>query len=108
MITKNDAAADKFNGETYTLDEACMIKQDKTHKPHYPDARVTLDGEVTATSSYYIEAGYVITVHKSQGSQADSLAILLPRNWESSSFITKELLYTAVTRAKKRLVVVLV
>ena len=51
-----------------------------------------------------VETVYAMTIHKSQGSQFDTAAILLPP--PSSRILTRELLYTAVTRARERLVVV--
>ena len=45
-----------------------------------------------------------MTVHKSQGSQFDTAAVLLPP--ASSRILTRELLYTAVTRAREQLIVV--
>jgi exodeoxyribonuclease V alpha subunit len=43
---------------------------------------------------------HAMTIHKSQGSQADEVTVLLPQ--EESRLLTRELFYTAVTRAKKR------
>jgi exodeoxyribonuclease V alpha subunit len=43
-------------------------------------------------------------VHKSQGSQFDTAAVLLPD--AASPILTRELLYTAVTRARRRLILV--
>jgi exodeoxyribonuclease V alpha subunit len=51
-----------------------------------------------------VETVYAMTVHKSQGSQFDTAAVLLPP--PASPLLTRELLYTAVTRARNRLVVV--
>ena len=48
-----------------------------------------------------INFGYSITIHKAQGSDFEHVVLVLP---EKSSFITKELLYTAVTRAEKKLI----
>jgi exodeoxyribonuclease V alpha subunit len=45
-----------------------------------------------------------MTVHKSQGSQFDTAAVLLPD--PSSPILTRELLYTAVTRARRELILV--
>ena len=45
-----------------------------------------------------------MTVHKSQGSQFDAVAFLLPS--PDSRVLTRELLYTAVTRARERLILV--
>src|SRR6516162_8542578 len=51
-----------------------------------------------------VETVYAMTIHKSQGSQFDTAAILLPP--PSSRILTRELLYTAVTRARTGLIVV--
>jgi exodeoxyribonuclease V alpha subunit len=45
-----------------------------------------------------------MTVHKSQGSQFDTAAVVLPE--PSSQILTRELLYTAVTRAQEELILV--
>ena len=42
---------------------------------------------------------HALTVHRSQGSQFEEVAVLLPP--ESSPLLTRELLYTAVTRARR-------
>lgn len=44
------------------------------------------------------DLAWAISIHKSQGSEFDHVFILLP---EGSEVFTKELIYTAVTRAKK-------
>ena len=45
-----------------------------------------------------------MTIHKSQGSQADRVSVLLPD--EDSRLLTRELFYTAVTRARRHVRVV--
>jgi exodeoxyribonuclease V alpha subunit len=50
-----------------------------------------------------IETVYAMTIHKSQGSQFDQAAVLLPE--PGSRILTRELLYTAATRARQRLIV---
>lgn len=47
-----------------------------------------------------IELAYATTVHKSQGAECDSVLLILPSG--SSSMASRELLHTAITRAKKR------
>jgi exodeoxyribonuclease V alpha subunit len=49
-----------------------------------------------------VDTVYAMTVHKSQGSQFDTVAVLLPPS--TSQLLTRELLYTAVTRARRRLI----
>ena len=47
---------------------------------------------------------WAITIHRSQGSEYDNVVVILPRKAESP-LATRELLYTAITRAKKNLFV---
>ncbi len=53
-----------------------------------------------------VDTVYAMTVHKSQGSQFHSAAVLLPsgRAGMVSRILTRELLYTAATRAQRRLI----
>ena len=51
-----------------------------------------------------IEHAYAITVHKSQGSEFD--VVILPISTSSPMLLTRNLLYTAITRAKKMLIVI--
>ncbi len=47
-----------------------------------------------------VDTVYTMTIHKSQGSQFETAAVLLPA--PTSRILTRELLYTAATRARKR------
>jgi exodeoxyribonuclease V alpha subunit len=49
-----------------------------------------------------VDTVYAMTVHKAQGSQFDEVAVLLPS--PTSPILTRELFYTAVTRARRRLI----
>ena len=60
--------------------------------------------EVSPSRLQAVETVYAMTVHKSQGSQFDTVALMLPE--PDSRVLTRELLYTAVTRAKQRVVIV--
>jgi len=51
-----------------------------------------------------VDTVYAMTIHKSQGSQFDTAAVLLPE--PTSQILTRELLYTAVTRAREQLILV--
>ncbi len=51
-----------------------------------------------------IEHAYAITVHKSQGSEFD--VVILPISSSSPMLLTRNLLYTAITRAKKLLIII--
>jgi exodeoxyribonuclease V alpha subunit len=50
-----------------------------------------------------VEICYAMTVHKSQGSEYENLVVILPG--EDSPLLTRELVYTAITRAKKSITV---
>ena len=51
-----------------------------------------------------LELAYAITVHKSQGSEFP--AVVIPMTWFPPMLMTRNLLYTAVTRGKNLVVVV--
>jgi exodeoxyribonuclease V alpha subunit len=97
-----------------------MTRTDYALRLYNGDAGVvisTAEGEVTAAFDRgndiarirpgrleSVETVYAMTIHKSQGSQFDTAAVLLPP--PTSPILTRELLYTAVTRARERLLVV--
>jgi exodeoxyribonuclease V alpha subunit len=51
-----------------------------------------------------LELGYAISIHKSQGSEFP--AVILPLAWGPPQLMTRNLLYTAVTRAREMVVIV--
>jgi exodeoxyribonuclease V alpha subunit len=51
-----------------------------------------------------VQTVHAMTVHKSQGSQAETVSVIMPP--EDSRLLTRELFYTAVTRAQRTLRVV--
>jgi len=48
-----------------------------------------------------IDLAYAITIHKSQGSEAENVIMVIDGN---PDFISKEMIYTGITRAKKKLI----
>jgi exodeoxyribonuclease V alpha subunit len=52
----------------------------------------------------FIELSYAMTVHKAQGSEFDSIAIVLPE--KPIEVLTRELIYTAVSRSRTSVVIV--
>ena len=46
------------------------------------------------------ETAYALTVHKSQGAEFDEVVLILP-DWQSA-VLSRELLYTALTRARQK------
>jgi exodeoxyribonuclease V alpha subunit len=51
-----------------------------------------------------VETVFAMTVHKSQGSEFDEIVLPLPVR--PSAVLTRELLYTAVSRARERVTIV--
>lgn len=51
-----------------------------------------------------LELAYSITVHKAQGSEFDVVIMVVP--WASNMLLTRNLLYTGMTRAKKLLILI--
>lgn len=76
--------------------------------------KVDADSLIVSCSGGELEVGmddvrdlslaYAITIHKSQGAEYDSVMIVLPDN--ASGMLNRALLYTAVTRAKRRVIIV--
>jgi exodeoxyribonuclease V alpha subunit len=56
------------------------------------------------TDEKEMEHAYAITIHKSQGSGFENVILIIPKGL--NKFISKEMLYTAITRAKKRLYII--
>ena len=51
-----------------------------------------------------LELGYALTVHKAQGSEFDTVFMVLPK---SHHLVTRELIYTALTRQKGKIVILM-
>ncbi|WP_175710027.1 AAA family ATPase [Burkholderia ambifaria] len=99
MVTRNDYALGLFNGDIGIA---------------LPDAHGVLrvwfrraDGTARAVSPAALpphETAFALTVHKSQGSEFDEAALVLPASF--GRVLTRELVYTAVTRARTRVQVI--
>lgn len=96
MVTQNHAALHLYNGDI----GICM--PDKEHGDKLMVFFQHADGSVKKYLPARLptcETAFAMTVHKSQGSEFDEVLIVLPKM--VNPLLTKELLYTAVTRAKK-------
>jgi exodeoxyribonuclease V alpha subunit len=99
LVTENDHAIRLYNGDT-----GVVVTSATTGRP---TAAFERQGEIvqfSPTRLAVVETVYAMTVHKSQGSQFSTAAVLLPD--PASPILTRELLYTAVTRAQTRLILV--
>lgn len=96
MIARNDAALGVFNGDI----GVAMANERGQLRVWFQ----LPSGEMKAVSPSRLpphETAYAMTVHKSQGSEFEHTALVLPDVW--LPVLTRELVYTAVTRARARL-----
>jgi len=98
LVTGNDPGNRVFNGDVGVT----VATPDGGLAVAFPEA----DGECLVGTSRLadVEDWYAMTIHKSQGSEFDHVVVSLPR--VDSRVLTQELLYTAITRARRRLTVV--
>ena len=98
LVTENDYGLGLYNGDT-----GVVIAAGDGRLAAVFERRREL-AEFSPTRLGAVDTVYAMTVHKSQGSQFGTAAVLLPD--ASSPMLTRELLYTAVTRARDRLILV--
>ncbi|MEK9712255.1 MAG: exodeoxyribonuclease V subunit alpha [Thalassolituus sp.] len=96
MITRNDYDIGLYNG-----DIGIMIRHEDQDRVVFRDT----DGGLRFLSPGRLpshETAFAMTVHKSQGSEFAEVLLMLPARWQQ--VITRELVYTALTRAKKKFI----
>lgn len=100
MITRNDYGAGVFNGD---IGIALPAEQAGAAMRVF-----LLDGDevrsVLASRLAEVETAYAMTVHKSQGSEFEHTVLVLPP--EANQVLTRELIYTGITRARARFTLV--
>lgn len=111
MQTRNDGGArayPKGSGLDYVANGEIGVVVGRAEKrPKF--AKVEFSSQPGATYSYWpsssedpwLELAWAVTVHKSQGSEFGTTFLVLP----SRVSVSRELLYTALTRHKKRVVI---
>ena len=103
IVNANDYGLGLFNGDTGVV---CRDLSD----PGAGLIALIADGEHPEGRAYSltrmsdVSTAHAITVHRSQGSQFEEVTVMLPD--PDSKILTRELLYTAVTRARSRVRVV--
>jgi len=97
LLTSNDYGLELFNGDT-----GVVVATDDGLR-----AAIAVPGghrDLATSRLTDVETMHAMTVHKSQGSQASEVTVLLPP--DDSRLLTRELLYTALTRAEAKVTVV--
>ncbi len=98
MQIKNDYDREVFNGDIGTITEVNTDDQELT---------ITFDGREVSYEKSDLSAvvlAYATTIHKAQGSEYP--IVVLPFMMTHFVMLQRNLLYTAVTRAKKALVLI--
>jgi len=97
LVTANDYGLDLYNGDT-----GVTVLRDGVLRAAIAGAAGTQDFATSRLAD--VDTMHAMTIHKSQGSQADEVTVLLPP--ADSRLLSRELLYTAVTRARSKVRVV--
>ena len=93
IITENNYPKNLFNGDTGVKDK---------ERAYFSNGAEIRTFPLLTLPKY--EDAFAITIHKSQGSEYERVAVVYPdreREETEQTILTKELLYTAVTRAKR-------
>ena len=98
MVTHNTPERNLFNG-----DVGVTVRGPHGMVVLFPRGEMTIACPVALLPEH--ELAYAMTVHKSQGSEFENVVVVLP-NDEKHPFLTRQVVYTGITRAKKRAVVI--
>lgn len=98
LINENDYQAELHNGDIGVIDQSKSGKL-AAFFPGDTGLRQLSLARLPAYSTVY-----AMTIHKSQGSEFDRVVVVLPHH--SSPLLSRELLYTAITRAKSHVTLV--
>ena len=96
MITQNDYNLALFNGDSG------IVLPDPAANGELRAFFISAEGKLRRFLPSRLpvhETAFAITVHKSQGSEFENVLLILPQN--DSPILTRELLYTGLTRARK-------
>ncbi|MCG8636108.1 MAG: exodeoxyribonuclease V subunit alpha [Desulfobacterales bacterium] len=97
MVSQNDYEKGLFNGDTGVVWEENRM------------TRVSFEGTGGENRQFRFsdlpahESAFAVTIHKSQGSEYGTVLILIPER--ISPVVTRQLLYTGITRARKKAVI---
>jgi exodeoxyribonuclease V alpha subunit len=97
MVTENDPKRGLFNG-----DVGVAIRVEGKTKVAFPDYVSGSKPRLFEPFSLpNFEDAFATTIHKAQGSEAENIVLVFPP--DDSPILSRELLYTGITRAKERL-----
>lgn len=94
MITANDYRNEVFNGDI----GLCLEDENGRLRLHLPHKQVLIE----RLNPAHLQEAYALTIHKSQGSEFRHVALVLAAG-QQDKLLSRELLYTGITRAKEQL-----
>jgi len=101
MVTRNDYQLGVFNGDVGTIADTAPGDPTRLAIFAAPDG----GGRILSPARLPpCETAFALTVHKSQGSEFDSVLLVLPRR--PAAAVSRELLYTGVSRARAAVTIV--
>lgn len=98
LVTTNDRGLGLYNGDTGVM----SLRADHRVVGVFGEPGTPVVHPASTLGE--VETAHALTIHKSQGSQARAITVVLPD--EDSRLLTRELLYTAITRAQESVTLV--
>jgi exodeoxyribonuclease V alpha subunit len=97
MVRRNDYKRLLFNGDT------CVVVEENGRATAWFDAKQSGIRHFRLSDLPECEPGFAVTIHKSQGSEFDTVLILIPE--KTSPVVTRQLLYTGITRSRNKVII---
>ncbi|MGQ7279989.1 SF1B family DNA helicase RecD2 [Brevibacillus thermoruber] len=105
--TKNNYAKEVFNGDIGTIDRIDYLLDKEGQVTEEKNLYCTINGQVvtyTKEELHELQLAYSITIHKSQGGQAP--IVIIPVSTSHYIMLARNLIYTGITRAESKVVLV--
>lgn len=99
MITENDYDLNIFNGDIG------IVRFDKESGNYFVNFQFPELRRILSTEIKRFVPAYALSIHKSQGSEFENIIVVL-NEVEKRNFLTQELIYTAITRAKQKVLII--
>ena len=98
MITRNDYTRGLYNGDAGVV----LRRPDGMYRVYFKRSGETVAFPASGLSDW--DLAFAMTVHKSQGSEFEDTLLFLPED-PGHRLLTREIIYTAATRASRRLII---
>ena len=103
MMCRNDGARGLFNGDQGLVLRVAEPQRAQSFQAVFPGGAAGFRAFPLHELRDDLVHAFAMTVHKSQGSEYERVLLALPR--EDTPLLTREILYTALTRAQKSVVI---